>query len=90
MVTESAGPVADRTREHLGSSDVAVVAMRRTLVEAAGRCQTTGEAPDSVSKPWLYTVRATQAVLPEGLAPDQADEIMLTARARPEARTATS
>ncbi|MBK6007070.1 Rieske 2Fe-2S domain-containing protein [Ramlibacter ginsenosidimutans] len=82
MVTESAGPIADRTREHLGSSDLAVVAMRRTLVEAATKCAESGAAPAAVAKPWLYTVYATQAVLPQGMEPDAADEIIQAARAR--------
>jgi hypothetical protein len=85
MVTESAGPIADRTREHLGSSDVAVVAMRRTLIENASKCVEAGTPPAAAAKPWLYDVRATQAVLPEGVAPDAADEIIQPARApRPE------
>lgn len=82
MVTESAGPIADRTQEHLGSSDVAVVAMRRTLIEAAGKCAESGTTPVAVAKPWLYDVRATQAVLPEGVAPDTAEELIEPARAR--------
>lgn len=86
MVAESAGPIADRTREHLGSSDLAVVAMRRTLIEGASACAASGQAPAAVAKPWLYGVRAAQAVLPEGLAPDTADELM--ARARPKAAAA--
>ena len=86
MVTESAGPIADRSREHLGSSDVAVVAMRRTLIEAAGACAASGAPPPAVGKPWLYSVRATQAVLPEGVQPDAADAIMQ--RARPQQQPA--
>jgi phthalate 4,5-dioxygenase len=81
MVTETAGPIADRTREHLGSSDVAVVAMRRTLIEAAQRCVESGEVPAGVTQPALYRVHANQAVLPEGLPPEQSEEIMATARA---------
>ena len=83
MVTESAGPIADRTREHLGSSDIAVVAMRRTLVEAATACAASGQIPKPVANPWLYNVRATQAVLPGHLEPDAADEIIQPARAQP-------
>ena len=82
MVTESAGPIADRTREHLGSSDVAVVAMRRTLIENATKCAESGAPHGAAAKPWLYHVLATQAVLPEGTAPDAADEIIQPARAR--------
>ncbi|MDB5859943.1 MAG: putative dioxygenase, oxygenase subunit [Ramlibacter sp.] len=85
MVTESAGPIADRTREHLGSSDLAVVAMRRTLIEAAGACAASGAVPVAVARPALYGVRATQAVLPENVAPDTADAIIKLARPQPTA-----
>ncbi|MCG2592911.1 Rieske 2Fe-2S domain-containing protein [Ramlibacter sp. XY19] len=81
MVTESAGPIADRTREHLGSSDIAVVAMRRTLIEQAGKCAASGETPVAVTKPALYRVRATQAVLPQDMPVETADEIIRPARA---------
>ena len=33
-VAESMGPIVDRTREHLGASDVAVIRMRRRLLDA--------------------------------------------------------
>jgi phenylpropionate dioxygenase-like ring-hydroxylating dioxygenase large terminal subunit len=86
MVTEGAGPIADRTREHLGSSDLAVVAMRRTLIAAA----TAGEPLAVVEKPWLYSVRATQAVLSEAIEPDAAEEIMQRARPKPPASEAAA
>lgn len=35
LVVESAGAIVDRSKENLGSSDVAVVALRRTLLEYA-------------------------------------------------------
>jgi len=35
MATETAGPIYDRTREHLGSTDVAVIRMHRQLLRAA-------------------------------------------------------
>ena len=34
---ESMGPVVDRTREHLGTSDVAIIRMRRRMLEALRR-----------------------------------------------------
>jgi hypothetical protein len=86
MVTESAGPIADRSREHLGSSDLAVVAMRRTLIEGAASCAASGQPPAAVARPWLYAVRATQAVLPEGVPPDTAEAMMQ--RARPQEQPA--
>jgi hypothetical protein len=81
MVTETAGPIVDRTKEHLGTSDRAVVAMRRSLMEAATACAESGSAPAAVLKPWLYAVRATQTVLPENVEPDAAAELMAKARA---------
>ena len=35
MATETAGPIYDRTREHLGSTDVALIRMHRLLLRAA-------------------------------------------------------
>jgi phthalate 4,5-dioxygenase len=34
FATESQGPISDRTREHLGASDLGVVAMRRQMLKA--------------------------------------------------------
>ena len=90
MVTETAGPIADRTREHLGTSDVAVVAMRRTLMEGANQCASTGQPHPAAAKPWLYAVRAVQAVLPGDLEPDAAEAFIAPARATPPAETALS
>jgi nitrite reductase/ring-hydroxylating ferredoxin subunit len=35
VVTESPGPIVDRSHEHLGSSDLAVVMLRRSMLQAA-------------------------------------------------------
>ena len=80
MVAESAGPIADRTREHLGSSDRAVVAMRRTLIDAAVALSSRGEPPAAPTSPHLYAVRATQTVLSDDMDPTQSDALMATAR----------
>ena len=76
------GPIADRTREHLGTSDMAVVAMRRTLMDAADQCAASGQPHVAAGRPWLYGVRATQAVLPQGVEPDTAEEVIRSARPR--------
>ncbi len=39
---ESMGPIADRSRDHPGSSDMAVVQFRRMMVAAAKKFQETG------------------------------------------------
>jgi phthalate 4,5-dioxygenase len=91
MVSESAGPIADRSREHLGSSDRAVVAMRRMLIDAAVSCGRDGVKPASASQPHAFAVRANQTVLPEDLDPGQSDELMATAKPRsPEASMETA
>ena len=41
---ESMGPISDRSRERIGASDVAVVAFRRLMVEAARTMQESGRA----------------------------------------------
>lgn len=80
MVCESAGAIVDRTREHLGSSDRAVVAMRRTLIDAAIACSERSARPEGSLMPHLYRVRATQTVLPEDIDPESSDALMATAR----------
>jgi len=87
MVTETAGPIADRTREHLGTSDMAVVAMRRTLMESATQCVATGQPHPAAASPWLYAVRAVQTVLPQEQDVATADEFLAPARGTPPAVT---
>lgn len=82
MVAESAGPIVDRTREHLGSSDRAVVAMRRALLDAATALDSRGEPPVAPQQPHVFGVRATQTVLPADTDPTQSDELMATALPR--------
>ena len=44
MATETAGPVFDRTREHLGSTDVALIRFHRQLIRAAKALAADGDA----------------------------------------------
>jgi phthalate 4,5-dioxygenase oxygenase subunit len=44
-VNESQGPIVDRSREHLGTSDVAVIGMRRRMLAAARELQQGIEPP---------------------------------------------
>jgi phenylpropionate dioxygenase-like ring-hydroxylating dioxygenase large terminal subunit len=80
MVTESAGAIVDRSQEHLGTSDRAVIAMRKTLLDAALAHQASGRTPEAALQPALYAARATQTLLPEGVEPDDAPALMDTAR----------
>ena len=63
MVTESAGAIADRTREHLGTSDKAVIAFRQRLLGAARRLAQ-GIEPQAPYDPDCYRVRAHSALVP--------------------------
>jgi nitrite reductase/ring-hydroxylating ferredoxin subunit len=59
---ESMGAIYDRTREHLGSSDTAVIAMRRQLLGLARQLEA-GVEPSMAARPELYRVRSTSFVL---------------------------
>jgi hypothetical protein len=78
-VQEGMGPIYDRTQEHLGSADVAVITTRRLLIQAArdveqGK-QPQGSRPGSVSE-----VRPAEMVLPHGTMWSEAMERELIAR----------
>ncbi|MGF6408442.1 Rieske 2Fe-2S domain-containing protein [Paraburkholderia sp. MM5482-R1] len=81
MVTETAGPVVDRSREHLGTSDRAVVAMRRRLMEEARDFARDGRPPAASIDPELYRVRATSAVIDSEADPEHSTELTNGARA---------
>jgi hypothetical protein len=51
--TESMGALFDRSQEHLGLSDKAVIAVRRQLLDQVKHFQDTGEAPYLVTDPEL-------------------------------------
>ena len=66
-VQESMGIVCDRTTEHLGSADLAVIAMRRRLLEAVRSLEEHGEIPYEARNPGSYRVRSAALVLPRDL-----------------------
>ena len=61
-VVEGMGDIVDRTREHLGTSDMAVIAMRRILLNGA-KALLQGEEPAVAHQPDAYGVHAWSAVL---------------------------
>ena len=65
-VTESMGPVYDRTREHLGTSDAMVIRTRKRLLDAARALRDRGQIPPGVDDPRVYAVRSGGVVLPRG------------------------
>ncbi len=66
MCSADGEPLYDRTQEHLGTSDVFVIAVRRQLIAAAKRLRDTGEAPANVEEPRLGRVRMGSFLLEPG------------------------
>jgi phthalate 4,5-dioxygenase len=60
-MTESMGGVVDRSQEHLGTTDVAVIAARRRLIQMARDLQN-GIEPFEALCPEIYNVRAVDMV----------------------------
>ena len=50
---ESMGPIADRSQEHLGTSDIAIIRMRRRMLENV-RGFIEGKAPIGLDGPIAY------------------------------------
>jgi hypothetical protein len=59
------GAIYDRTREYLGTTDKAIIAFRRLMVQAAKAYRDKGELPPTVDDPTLYRVRGFSALLPK-------------------------
>jgi phenylpropionate dioxygenase-like ring-hydroxylating dioxygenase large terminal subunit len=66
MATETAGPVYDRTREHLGSTDVAVIRMHRMLLRAAKALMSGEEPPALAGSGDFRSIRGAEKILAEG------------------------
>jgi phenylpropionate dioxygenase-like ring-hydroxylating dioxygenase large terminal subunit len=65
-IQESMGPIVDRSREHLGSTDAAIIRVRRRLLDAALRLRDSGEEPPGVTDPTAYRPHGCQMILPRG------------------------
>jgi len=63
-VTESMGPIIDRTDEHLGSSDAMVIRTRRRVIRAARALRDGGVVPPGVDEPEVYRCRSGGVILP--------------------------
>lgn len=66
-ITEAMGQIYDRSKEHLGTSDVMVVRVRRRLLDAARAFAEKGTVPPGVDEPEVYRVRSGGVVLDEGV-----------------------
>jgi phthalate 4,5-dioxygenase len=63
---ESMGPIYDRSVEHLGSSDLGVIRVRRRWLESAKALRDRGMPPPGSTDPSVYQVRAAALLLEEG------------------------
>jgi phenylpropionate dioxygenase-like ring-hydroxylating dioxygenase large terminal subunit len=63
-VTESMGPIFDREREHLGTTDALIIRTRRRLISAARALEEQGVIPPGVDNPELYRQRSGGIILP--------------------------
>jgi hypothetical protein len=61
-IQESMGPVVDRSKEHLGPADKAILQARRLLVQAVRTVEQGGQPRGAA--PSYYTLGAAEAVLP--------------------------
>jgi phthalate 4,5-dioxygenase oxygenase subunit len=61
---ESMGEVVDRTQEHLGTSDVAVIRMRRRMLEAVRQFQATGAMTANDPSIPFERLRSEQKIIP--------------------------
>jgi phthalate 4,5-dioxygenase oxygenase subunit len=82
VVQESMGAIYDRTLEHLGASDIAVIRMRRLMLDAARRLADEGEAPFAVNHRKDYAdIQPLERIIPLAdnwqalYAPQQREEV---------------
>ena len=62
-IQDSQGPIADRTMEHLGPTDMGIIRFRRLILESA-RALMNGHPPAALADPAAYRVRGGGAVTP--------------------------
>ena len=63
-VTESMGPIYDRTHEHLGTTDALIIRTRRKAIKIAKDLRDHGILPPGVDEPDLYHMRSGEFLLP--------------------------
>jgi phenylpropionate dioxygenase-like ring-hydroxylating dioxygenase large terminal subunit len=78
-VQESMGPIVDRSREHLGSTDKAIIQFRRCLLDAANGLQQGIDPPGSDSKTYRG-IRCADVIIPKDVRWQEAARDKLVAR----------
>ena len=65
-MTETMGPIYDRRKEHLGTSDRMIIMVRKQLMAAARQYMEDGSVPAVVDDEKMYRVRSASIILPPG------------------------
>jgi hypothetical protein len=60
---EGMGPIYDRTQEHLGTTDMGIIRVRKRLIDGAKALAEHGVPPAGVDSPSHYAIRAASAVV---------------------------
>jgi phenylpropionate dioxygenase-like ring-hydroxylating dioxygenase large terminal subunit len=66
-MTESMGPIMNRSREHLGTTDALIIRTRRKLLACARALAENGVAPPGVDQPEVYHQRSGGIILPRSV-----------------------
>lgn len=74
-MTESPGPIVDRSLEHLGTSDTAIIRMRRLLIDAARNLEN-GLEPPTARDSTLYRVRSHSVMIDDDVDFDERPDIL--------------
>ena len=74
-MTESAGAIVDRSLEHLGTSDTAIIKMRRLLIDGA-RDLEKGVEPLAARDGSLYRIRSDSVIIDEDVDFDEKPDIL--------------
>jgi phenylpropionate dioxygenase-like ring-hydroxylating dioxygenase large terminal subunit len=63
-MTETMGPIYDRSHEHLGTTDQFIIRVRRKLIAMAKALQNEGVTPYGVDHPEVYRQRSGEMIVP--------------------------
>jgi phthalate 4,5-dioxygenase oxygenase subunit len=58
------GKIYNRSKEHLGTSDMGIITMRRRLIKAAKAFAETGQTPAEAMTPEVYAIRSDAVLIP--------------------------
>jgi hypothetical protein len=82
--TESMGPIFDRSQEHLGVSDKAVIAVRKFLLSSVKALRDSNDPPHIVrqaERNWFPHIDCFACLLPQGVSwPQRFDYLTFSAR----------